>query len=157
MFYVATSHKGSNVSHAITANFTGPSDRNLIVAKTNRIEVYEYEDGTLRPLYESPVNGRIASLQTIRVPVSSAPKVQLAGAFSLLLRPDPPSPRILPFCREKTRTRSSFRPTGASLRPLRLIRLRQVPPRARTAFAPWPMETWPTGSAGLWADPSCAQ
>jgi DNA damage-binding protein 1 len=31
--YVVTAHRPSNVTHAVTAAFTGPHDLNLIIAK----------------------------------------------------------------------------------------------------------------------------
>lgn len=36
----AQAHKPTSVTHALTGNFTSPTDRNLIVAKCTRIEIF---------------------------------------------------------------------------------------------------------------------
>ena len=42
MNYVVTAHRPTNVTHSLTAQFTGPTDMNLIIAKCTRIEVSEH-------------------------------------------------------------------------------------------------------------------
>lgn len=38
--YVVTAHKPTKVTHSCVGNFTGPQDRNLIVAKCTRLEIH---------------------------------------------------------------------------------------------------------------------
>jgi DNA damage-binding protein 1 len=84
--YVATSQPPSAVTWTAVGNFSSATDVNLIVAKVSRIEISLItsptiaEDGSLvgggvTPLFEVPVNGRVASLQLLRLKVS----LQMAG------------------------------------------------------------------------------
>lgn len=76
--YVVTSQKPTGVSHAVVGSFAGPDARNLIVAKTTRLELYAVEDESLTPIFEFPVYGRISSLELFR------PEVRLTGCKGLL-------------------------------------------------------------------------
>lgn len=64
--YVVTSQKATAVSHAITCNFTAADERNLIVAKGNYLLVYAVRNGNLELVMESPLFGKIKSLEFYR-------------------------------------------------------------------------------------------
>ena len=59
-------------AHALHA-LHRPADINLIVAKTNRIEVHLVTTGDLQPVFETPVYGRVTCLEVFRPPVSVLP------------------------------------------------------------------------------------
>ncbi|KAF8456915.1 damage-specific DNA binding complex, subunit DDB1 [Terfezia claveryi] len=42
MAYIASIHKASSVRHALKARFLGPDEDSLIVAKSNRVEIYSF-------------------------------------------------------------------------------------------------------------------
>jgi hypothetical protein len=67
--YVVTSQKPTGVTHALVGAFTRPDSRNLILAKTTRIELYSLDDGGLDPVFEVPVFGRVACMELIRLEV----------------------------------------------------------------------------------------
>ena len=69
--YVVTSSKPTSVSNAVVGSFTAPGARDLIVAKTSRLELFSIEVDGLSPLFEVQVYGRIASMELFR-PVVSA-------------------------------------------------------------------------------------
>lgn len=61
--YVVTAHKASSVTAAVVGNFMGrPGERNLLLAKGSRIEIYALAPSGLVPLLELPMYGRIVSL-----------------------------------------------------------------------------------------------
>lgn len=68
--YVATSQQPTSVSHAIVGNFTSPSEPALIVAKCSRLEMHALTPEGLRRVFDVPVNGRISSMQVVRLQVS---------------------------------------------------------------------------------------
>ena len=64
--YVVTAHKSSSVTHLLSGRFTGPDDVNLIVAKSNYLEVFQLTGETLTPRCELPLYARVASMQLYR-------------------------------------------------------------------------------------------
>ena len=66
--YVVTAHKPSAVQLSLTANFTGPRDKNLIVTKSNRLVIYLLTPDCLQPVLDTTVYGRIANIEVIRSP-----------------------------------------------------------------------------------------
>jgi len=53
--YVVTAHKPSAVHLSLTANFTGPKDKNLIVTKSNWLVIYLLTPEGLQPILETAV------------------------------------------------------------------------------------------------------
>lgn len=68
-FYYATSQKPTAVVGSSVAAITGPSDLNLVLAKTSRIDLYNVTDEGIQPIAEYALNGRIATLKTVRLNV----------------------------------------------------------------------------------------
>ncbi|GLE04253.1 hypothetical protein PINS_up013164 [Pythium insidiosum] len=66
--YVATAQKPTSVTHALTAAFTGPNDRNLLLAKSTRFEVHAVTPDGLVPLHDVALYGRIIVFETFRAP-----------------------------------------------------------------------------------------
>eukprot|EP00281_Chroomonas_sp_CCMP1168_P025534 CAMPEP_0206228886 /NCGR_PEP_ID=MMETSP0047_2-20121206/9404_1 /ASSEMBLY_ACC=CAM_ASM_000192 /TAXON_ID=195065 /ORGANISM="Chroomonas mesostigmatica_cf, Strain CCMP1168" /LENGTH=1100 /DNA_ID=CAMNT_0053652151 /DNA_START=70 /DNA_END=3372 /DNA_ORIENTATION=+ len=64
--YVVTAHKPSNVNLSATGNFTSPTELNLIVAKCNRLVIYTLTPDGLQPVLDTPIYGRIATLELFR-------------------------------------------------------------------------------------------
>lgn len=64
--YCVTAHKPTTVTHAITGNFTSPTDRNLVVAKCTRLEIHLLTPDGLQPLVDVPIYGRISVLNFFR-------------------------------------------------------------------------------------------
>tara|TARA_Y100000780_G_scaffold230013_1_gene251127 strand:- start:1031 stop:1315 length:285 start_codon:yes stop_codon:yes gene_type:complete len=83
--YVVTSSKPTSVSNAVVGSFTAPGARDLIVAKTSRLELFSIEADGLSPLFEVQVYGRISSMETFR-PAVSAARARLAGGVEGLRR-----------------------------------------------------------------------
>lgn len=66
--YVVTSHKPTAVNHSLICNFTGPDERNLVVARGNYLEISTLrDDGLTTELPEVSLFGRIASLGHCRI------------------------------------------------------------------------------------------
>ena len=68
--YFATSQKATGVTHAAVGAFTGPTDLNLVLGKTNRVEVYRITPEGLSAVYDVSVYGRISTLRLVRIAVS---------------------------------------------------------------------------------------
>ncbi|KAI1462132.1 mono-functional DNA-alkylating methyl methanesulfonate N-term-domain-containing protein [Annulohypoxylon moriforme] len=67
MAYVAPIHRPNSVRHALRVNLFPGEDECLILAKTNRLEVWKLEEsGTLVHTDTSAVNGTISILQKLR-------------------------------------------------------------------------------------------
>ncbi|KAJ0398425.1 hypothetical protein ATCC90586_003567 [Pythium insidiosum] len=66
--YVATAQKPTSVTHALTAAFTGPNDRNLLLAKSTRFEVHAVTPDGLVPLHDVALYGRVIVFETFRAP-----------------------------------------------------------------------------------------
>jgi DNA damage-binding protein 1 len=71
--YVVTAHKPTNVTHSLTAHFTGADEYNLIVAKCTRIEIFLVTPEGLNPIFDVGIYGRITSMRKYR------PKVRLVS------------------------------------------------------------------------------
>nr|AVV64025.1 CPSF A subunit region family protein [Anisakis simplex] len=65
--YIVSAQKPTVVTHAVVCNFTGPNDLNLILAKTNRLEIMLVTPDGLKPYREVPIFGRIATVKAFRV------------------------------------------------------------------------------------------
>lgn len=68
--YIVTAQEATAINAAVTGHFTGPDDLNLITAKNSRLEVYLVTPEGLQPKMEMNINGRIATMQLFRPPVS---------------------------------------------------------------------------------------
>lgn len=68
-FYHATSQKPTAVTASAVGAFTGGADINLVLAKTSRLDVYTVTSEGATPLIEVALNGRVATLKTIRLAV----------------------------------------------------------------------------------------
>ena len=64
--YVVTAHKPTNVTHALTGNFMGPDEINLIVSKCTRIEVHSIDEHGLHNMMDVPLYGRVATMELWR-------------------------------------------------------------------------------------------
>ena len=64
--YVVTSQKATAVQHAKVCRFTGSQDRNLIIARGNRIEVQTLTPDGLIHEAEAPLYGRITAMDFYR-------------------------------------------------------------------------------------------
>ncbi len=72
--YVVTAYKPTGVTMAVTGNFTGPSDLNLIQAKGNYLVVNQVTPEGLKPMVDVNIYGRITIMQLFR------PKVRMLAA-----------------------------------------------------------------------------
>lgn len=83
--YVVTAQSSGAVSLVACGAFTRAHARDVIVAKGSKLEVFEAADAAagdddggagaaagLRPLFEIPINGRIATMELVRVKVRRA-------------------------------------------------------------------------------------
>ncbi|KAJ1492461.1 hypothetical protein T484DRAFT_1771122 [Baffinella frigidus] len=66
--YVVTAHKPSNVHLSVTGNFTSADETNLIVAKCNRLVIYDLTPEGLQPVLDTTIYGRIATIELLRIP-----------------------------------------------------------------------------------------
>jgi DNA damage-binding protein 1 len=64
--YVVSAQKATAVSAAVVGSFTGENDLNLIVGRTNRLEMLLVTAEGLKPHLEVPIFGRIAALKVFR-------------------------------------------------------------------------------------------
>ncbi|XP_066157615.1 DNA damage-binding protein 1 [Euwallacea fornicatus] len=64
--YIVTAHKPTAVTACITGNFTSPTDLNLIVAKSNRLDIYLVTPEGLRPIKEIGLYGKVAVMKLFR-------------------------------------------------------------------------------------------
>ncbi|KAG4304033.1 hypothetical protein PORY_002556, partial [Pneumocystis oryctolagi] len=71
MAYVASAHKASSVKYAVKSYFLEPEKPSLIIAKSNRIEIYTLSTQGLNHAYEFTLNGKISSILSYRPPVGS--------------------------------------------------------------------------------------
>lgn len=69
--YVVSAQKPTAVNAAVTGNFTGPNDLNLIVAKNTRLEIQLVTPEGLKPTLDVGMYGRIAMMKLFRPAVSS--------------------------------------------------------------------------------------
>ncbi|ENN77681.1 hypothetical protein YQE_05832, partial [Dendroctonus ponderosae] len=64
--YVVTAHQPTAVTACVTGNFTSPTDLNLIVAKSNRLDIYLVTPEGLRPIKEVGLYGKVAVMKLFR-------------------------------------------------------------------------------------------
>ncbi|PSC68559.1 DNA damage-binding 1 [Micractinium conductrix] len=64
--YVVSAHKPTSVQHSAVGHFTSPTDLNLIVSKSTRLEVHKLAPEGLQGVLDVPLYGRVAALQLFR-------------------------------------------------------------------------------------------
>lgn len=64
--YVVNSHKPTAVHHSASCSFTGPDDKNLLLAKCNMLEIHLLREDGLKLLQTVPIFGRIVGLEPFR-------------------------------------------------------------------------------------------
>ncbi|DAZ92907.1 TPA: LOW QUALITY PROTEIN: hypothetical protein N0F65_013069, partial [Lagenidium giganteum] len=64
--YVATAQKPTSVTHSLTANFTGPNETNLLLAKCSHFEVHLLTPEGLLPQHDINMYGRISIFEVFR-------------------------------------------------------------------------------------------
>lgn len=64
--YVVTAQKATSVNYALSSNFTSPEDTNLIVSRTNRLEIYNLTPDGLVSVIDTTIYGRIGWMQVYR-------------------------------------------------------------------------------------------
>ena len=64
--YVVNSQKPTAVQHTIVCNFTSPTDRNLIIAKGNHLEIQTLAEDGLTPILDVGLFGKITALDFYR-------------------------------------------------------------------------------------------
>jgi hypothetical protein len=118
--YVVTAQSSGAVSLVACGAFTRAHARDVIVAKGSKLEVFEAaadaaagdDDGGagaaagLRPLFEIPINGRIATMELVRVKVRRATVRERRRRAQRTPRVDPASPCSPRFCRRRARPRA---------------------------------------------------
>ena len=67
--YLVTAQKPTAINLAVTGNFTGPHDLNLILAKNSRLEIHLVTAEGLKPILDVGLYGRIATMKLFRPPV----------------------------------------------------------------------------------------
>jgi hypothetical protein len=65
--YVSTTQKPTAVTTSILSNFTSISDKNLLIARGQYLEIHTLESNGIVPEKTLLINGRITSLKTIRL------------------------------------------------------------------------------------------
>lgn len=86
-FYYATSQPPTAVTHACVGSFISEGSRDLVIAKSSRIEVYRLQKhdhvdvtsaaatseaiASLEPIYSTPINGRVGTMNLFRLPTDS--------------------------------------------------------------------------------------
>eukprot|EP01029_Cantina_marsupialis_P011842 TRINITY_DN2634_c0_g1_i1.p1 TRINITY_DN2634_c0_g1~~TRINITY_DN2634_c0_g1_i1.p1 ORF type:complete len:767 (-),score=155.75 TRINITY_DN2634_c0_g1_i1:1286-3586(-) len=66
--YVATAAKSTAVNHAISGTFTRACDRDLVLAKNNRLEIHTVHDDGLKLVLDAEIYGSIAALNFMTLP-----------------------------------------------------------------------------------------
>ncbi|KAL1619731.1 hypothetical protein SLS56_009987 [Neofusicoccum ribis] len=66
MAYIAPIHRPSSVRHAIKLNLLSPDEESLVVAKSNRLEVYVQSDDGLVLYHSAAVYGKVTMLNKLR-------------------------------------------------------------------------------------------
>jgi len=64
--YVVTAHRPTVVTHAVVCSFTGPSEKNLILAKSSCLEIRKLAPTGLVSVTEIPIYGKIAVFLSFR-------------------------------------------------------------------------------------------
>ncbi|KAK5580443.1 hypothetical protein RB653_000460 [Dictyostelium firmibasis] len=65
--FVSTVQKPTSVTHSVTGNFTGPNDKNLIISKCTKIEIFLMDQDGLKPMFDVNIYGRISVLKLFSV------------------------------------------------------------------------------------------
>ncbi|EPX70538.1 damaged DNA binding protein Ddb1 [Schizosaccharomyces octosporus yFS286] len=79
MSYVSYIHKPSSVRHAVVCQFVDSVSCNVIIAKTNCVEIYEYSDeNNLQLITFTNIFGRIVGLKAFRPALSSTDHIIIA-------------------------------------------------------------------------------
>ena len=78
--YVVSAHPASAVQHAAVGAFTDAAHTNLLVAKTNRIEVHLLEEHALTPMLDVPIRGTVGSMALFRPTVRRARRARCLAA-----------------------------------------------------------------------------
>ena len=79
MAYIAPIHRPSSVRHATLCRLLNPDEENLIVAKTNRLEIYTQDDDGITLLSTKTVYGTISMLQRIQPPQAGMEQLLFVG------------------------------------------------------------------------------
>lgn len=66
--YVVTAHKPTTVSNSVAGNFTSPLEKNLILSKNNKLEIYLVTKDGVKPLKEINIYGQVAVMKLFRPP-----------------------------------------------------------------------------------------
>ena len=69
--YIVTAYRPTAVNAAVTGNFTGPNDLNLIQAKGNCLVVNQVTPEGLKAVVDVNIYGRITIMQLFRPKVSA--------------------------------------------------------------------------------------
>ncbi|GAX83262.1 hypothetical protein CEUSTIGMA_g10688.t1 [Chlamydomonas eustigma] len=64
--YVVTAYKASSVIKSVVGSFTSPTDVNLIIAKSTKVEVHKLTLAGLQLVMELPIYGRISAVELFR-------------------------------------------------------------------------------------------
>lgn len=73
--YVVNSHKPTAVHHSASCSFTSVSDKNLLLAKCNNLEIHVLQEDGLKLLHTVPIFGRIVGLEPFQSAESSTSSV----------------------------------------------------------------------------------
>ena len=64
--YIVNSQKPTAVHHTIICNFTSPTEKNLIIARGNHLEIQIFREGGLAPVLDVGLFGKITALDFYR-------------------------------------------------------------------------------------------
>ncbi|KAG5439299.1 hypothetical protein PCANB_001598 [Pneumocystis canis] len=66
MAYVVSGHKASSIKYAVKSYFLEPEKLSLVIAKSNRIEIYVLSAQGLKQAHEFTINGKVSTILTYR-------------------------------------------------------------------------------------------
>jgi DNA damage-binding protein 1 len=66
--YIVSAQKPTVVNGCVVGSFRNPDELDLIIARTNRIEMLLVTDEGLKPYREIPIFGRIAVIKAFKAP-----------------------------------------------------------------------------------------
>jgi len=66
--FVSTVQKPTAVTHSVTGYFTSPNEKNLIISKCTKIEIFLMTQEGLQPMLDVNIYGRIATLKLFSIP-----------------------------------------------------------------------------------------
>ncbi|KAK5653914.1 hypothetical protein OQA88_7839 [Cercophora sp. LCS_1] len=96
MAYIAPIHRPTSVRHALKSHLLSGDEESLVLAKTNRIEIYRLYNGNLSLVHSTAINGSISVVQKLR-PINSPTDILFVGTerFEFFtLRWDPETSRL---------------------------------------------------------------